>query len=128
MFVCCVLSGRGLCDELITCPEESNRLWCIVCDLETSRMRRSVAPKSNKQTWCRSVLKFKVRSSDVKFCKYLGAHGGTSSYNDFLGVYTVLYKNVGTNPFIPSSLSVALFHQNSLHHHTKMTYFSVQVL
>jgi len=38
MFVCCecrVLSGRGLCDELITRPEESCRLWCVVvCDLE----------------------------------------------------------------------------------------------
>jgi len=32
---CCVLSGRGLCDELITRPEESYRLWCIVvCNLE----------------------------------------------------------------------------------------------
>ena len=45
IFVCCecrVLSGRGLCDELITGPEESYRLWCVVvCDLETSRMRRS---------------------------------------------------------------------------------------
>ena len=44
MFVCCecrVLSGRGPCDELITRPEESYRLWCVVmCDLETSRMRR----------------------------------------------------------------------------------------
>ena len=42
IFVCCecrVLSGRGLCDELITRPEESYRLWCVVvCDLETSRM------------------------------------------------------------------------------------------
>jgi hypothetical protein len=38
MFVCCeyfVLSGRGLCDELITRPEESYRLWCVVvCGLE----------------------------------------------------------------------------------------------
>jgi hypothetical protein len=38
MFVwceCCVLSGRGLCDELTTRPEESYRLWCVVvCDLE----------------------------------------------------------------------------------------------
>jgi len=34
---CCVLSGRGLRDELITRPEESYRLWCVVvCDLETS--------------------------------------------------------------------------------------------
>ena len=45
MFVCCgcfVLSGRGLCDGLITRPEESYRLWCVaVCDPEkTSRMRR----------------------------------------------------------------------------------------
>jgi len=29
------LSGRGLCDELITRPEKSYRLWCVVvCDLE----------------------------------------------------------------------------------------------
>ena len=42
MFVCCELSGRGRCDELITRPVESRRLWCVVvCDLETSRMRRS---------------------------------------------------------------------------------------
>ena len=44
IFVCCecrVLSGRGLCEELITRPEESYRLWCVVvCDLETSGMRR----------------------------------------------------------------------------------------
>ena len=38
---CCVLSGRGLFDELITRPEESYWLWCVVlCDLETLRMRR----------------------------------------------------------------------------------------
>jgi hypothetical protein len=39
--VCCdcfVLSGRGLCDELITRTEESYRLWrVVVCDLETSK-------------------------------------------------------------------------------------------
>jgi len=63
MFVCCecyVLSGRGLCNELITRPEESYRLWCIiVCDLETSRMRpwpalgRSATAKKKKN--CRSL-------------------------------------------------------------------------
>ena len=41
MFVCCdccVLPGRGLCDELITRPEESYRLWCVVeYDLENSK-------------------------------------------------------------------------------------------
>ena len=39
---CCVLSGRGLCDGLISPPEEFYRVWRVVeCDLETSRMRRS---------------------------------------------------------------------------------------
>jgi hypothetical protein len=41
MFVgceCCVLSGRGLCDGLITLPEESYRPWrVVVCDQETSK-------------------------------------------------------------------------------------------
>ena len=37
----CVLSGRGLCDELITHPEESYWVWCVVvCDLETGWTRR----------------------------------------------------------------------------------------
>jgi hypothetical protein len=51
-----VLSGRGLCDGLITRPEEFFWLWCVVVyDLETSRMRKpwpigAVAPKTNKQT------------------------------------------------------------------------------
>jgi hypothetical protein len=35
IFVCCVLSGKGLCDGLITCLEESYRLF----GLEASRMR-----------------------------------------------------------------------------------------
>jgi hypothetical protein len=39
---CCVLLGRDLCDELVSRPEGSYRLWCVfVCDLETSEMRRS---------------------------------------------------------------------------------------
>jgi hypothetical protein len=40
MFVrceCCVLSGRGLCNGLITHPEKSYQMWqVIVCDQETS--------------------------------------------------------------------------------------------
>ena len=55
--VCCVLSGRGQCNELIARPEESYRLWfVVVCDLETSRMRgpwselgRSATRKKKKE-------------------------------------------------------------------------------
>jgi hypothetical protein len=44
MFVCCdccVFSGRGLCDGLITRPEESYQLWrVVVFDQKTSKTRR----------------------------------------------------------------------------------------
>ena len=50
-----LLSGRGLCDEMITRPEESYRLWCIAeCDLENLINEEAlaqwgaVAPKTNK--------------------------------------------------------------------------------
>ena len=62
MFVCCeccLLSGRGLCDGLITRPEESYRLWCVVvCDLEkTSKIEEAIArdwavsATEKKNTW-----------------------------------------------------------------------------
>jgi hypothetical protein len=43
---CCVMSGRGLCDGLITRPEESYRLCCVsnVCDRETSTKRGGPGP------------------------------------------------------------------------------------
>jgi hypothetical protein len=41
---CCMLSGRGLCDGLITRPEESYRLWrVIVCDQETLKNEEAKA-------------------------------------------------------------------------------------
>jgi len=59
-YECCVLSGRALCDGLITRPEESYRMWCVVvCDLETSRMRRpwpalgrNATEKKNSCAYC----------------------------------------------------------------------------
>jgi hypothetical protein len=54
--VCCVLSGRGFCDGLITRPEESYRMWCVVvCDQETSWYEEVIAraglqnQRNNKQ-------------------------------------------------------------------------------
>jgi hypothetical protein len=49
----CVLSDRGLCDELITRPEESYRLWCVVvCDHETSCDEEAIA-----RAWLQSQRK-----------------------------------------------------------------------
>jgi hypothetical protein len=78
IFVCCeycVLSGRGLCDELIIRPEDSYRLWCVVvCDLETSRMRRSrpvlghsatPPPKKKKMYWNHIAIKWNFGNISV---------------------------------------------------------------
>jgi len=55
---CCVLSGRGLCDELITRPEESYRLWCVVmCDLGISIMRRTWPALGRKATGKKKYIK-----------------------------------------------------------------------
>ena len=62
MFVCCdcfVLPGRVLCDELITRPEESYGLWCVVeCDLETSRMGRPWSALGRSATGEKKVKNF----------------------------------------------------------------------
>ena len=53
MYVSCewyVLPGRGLCDGLITRPEESYRLWCIVvCDLLIEEDMDHIAPQHHKK-------------------------------------------------------------------------------
>jgi len=64
---CCVLSDRGLCNKLITRPEESYRLWCvIVCDLETSRMRRPWPALSLIATEEKKILYWKRYGSEEK--------------------------------------------------------------
>jgi len=63
-----VLSGRGFCDELITRPEESHRLWCVVvCDLETSWMRR---------LWPTGGRRAKNKQTNIyaHFCDLNGSH------------------------------------------------------
>jgi hypothetical protein len=70
IFVCCecrVLSGRGLCGELITRPEESYRLCCVVmCDLETSRIG---APCIYNISSLR--VKCRLNSQEVCYCVYV---------------------------------------------------------
>jgi hypothetical protein len=45
MFVCCVMSGRGLCDELITSPEESYRIDMSSCVIKKPRGRGDHSPR-----------------------------------------------------------------------------------
>jgi hypothetical protein len=49
---CCVLWSRDLCNELITRPEDPYRVQCmVVCDLETSRMRKPWPPLWAAAPW-----------------------------------------------------------------------------
>ena len=58
---CRVLSGRGLCDELITRPEEFYRLWCVVvCDLDNLKneevMTRVGSQRHSKKKYHLSLI------------------------------------------------------------------------
>jgi len=67
---CCILSGTALCDGLITGPEESYRLWCVVvCDLETSWMRRPWPPLGQSATgnkWINDINKLTPTGSSYE--------------------------------------------------------------
>jgi len=46
-----VLSGRGLCDELIIRPEKSYRLWCVVvCDIENLKNEEAMTHVGSQRT------------------------------------------------------------------------------
>jgi hypothetical protein len=50
---CCVLSGRGICDELVPRPEESYRVWCVSSVIvKPQTMRRPRLPRG-----CRGIEK-----------------------------------------------------------------------
>jgi hypothetical protein len=81
MFVCCeccVLSGGGLCEGVITRPEESYRMWrVVVCDQETSKKRR-LKPATGlwkiQSQWVvkpRKQTKNKQLQQKKKFLKFL---------------------------------------------------------
>jgi len=99
MSVCCecrVSSDRGLCDDLITRPEESYRLWCVVVyNLETSWMRRPwpMGKKKKKHpvgihcvgwpvrysNWCLLCQNLTVRKEHFKKC-HTGFRNGTFAF------------------------------------------------
>jgi hypothetical protein len=106
MFICCeccMLSGRGLCDGFITRPEESYRLWrVVVCDQETSKMRRlkpatgvwKIQPHwvvtSRKQTSIRTWKGWCVEWCTARDVAVCGGHIVVNG--DVLGAFAKLLK------------------------------------
>jgi len=70
MFVCCdccVLSGRSLCDVLITRPEESYERWrFVVCDHETSNKEAKARYGAVKNVTKRVVTPGKQTTNNVR--------------------------------------------------------------
>jgi hypothetical protein len=78
---CCVLSGRGLCDEVITRPEESYRLWCVVvCDLENLKNEKAMTCVGSQ-----SHRKNKLHLVGY-FHNYIMMHGLTNKCNSVLSL------------------------------------------
>jgi hypothetical protein len=89
---CCALSGRGLCDELITRAEESCRLWRIIMsDLETSEMRR---PLPALGCWARQ--RERERENRVPELRLQCNFGGLLSWSLFRNCFVVAihFENV----------------------------------
>ena len=111
---CCVLSGIGLCDGLITRPEESYRMWCVVvCDLQTSWMSRpwptgGLLRQKQKQKinmthnecYLYKTLNYKSRNCDIQGFHRLDA----SLVSRFYDFKTANQRN------IPEDASLYLFH------------------
>ena len=88
MFVCCeccVFSGRGLCDELITRPEESYRVLCaVVCDLETTEIRRPWLALGRSATKKKAYMS---NLSKLVGSKLLFEEDEAHGYNDTVNIF-----------------------------------------
>jgi len=122
-----VLSGRGLCGELITRPEESYQLWCVVvCDLENlkneeamtrvgsqrhkKKGRRFLTMKDLIQT--KAVAAGRVTMKEVNMrvewgSSVLDYHTNTSSGTGKMVLFdAVVPKNSATFPPPPTSTPI----------------------
>jgi sugar lactone lactonase YvrE len=57
---CCVLSGRGLCEEPITHPDESYRVWCDLVASTMRRLRPTRAVEPRKKKLFRFMITIKI--------------------------------------------------------------------
>ena len=125
-----VLSGRGLCDELIVLPEESYRLWyVVVCDLEISWMRRPWPTGgccARKQNWCPVVWKWVRPMAPAVSCWPLTVEARVHSQASLCGICD-RQSGTGTQAFLRvlrfSSLSIipTKFHTYSLIYNRRST-------
>ena len=144
IFVCCecrVLSGRGLCDELITRPEDSYRLWCVVvCDLETSRMYapyiydisrlrvkvttgNPVISKEQSVPRYSNDISTAIRLCDAKLHTYIKIQNHTTTLNSLSLFLSLSPPYYSVTPYAHTKTSTTLSPRSSDHLTYSMSHF-----
>jgi hypothetical protein len=73
-FECCVLSGKGLCDELITRPEESYRLYAsFECDLENLKNEEAMTRVGSQRHKKKVENCSKLTGFVIKYINFIGS-------------------------------------------------------
>ena len=100
----CVLSGRGLCDGLITRPQKPYRLWCVWVRSWSLENRKALAHKGLLRHWIKS-RKCVIPVVCMKLGKwYLVKHncvtiGVFSAYNGHVSIIVTKYTYCDTVVF-----------------------------
>jgi len=97
---CCVLSGRGLCDELITRPEKSCLLWCVGCVWS-----RNLVNEGAMAHWGLSRQKQTNKQTDLKWVEKLRQYALVGGCTDRNADPEILEKRKMTCPLRGSNLS-----------------------
>jgi hypothetical protein len=77
IFVCCVLSGRVFCDELITRPEESSRLWRVVVWSQSLVNEEAIARaglQSPEKIINKVIIQFVVKNCSLSTPNFTATH------------------------------------------------------
>jgi len=71
-----VLSSRGLCDGLITRPEESYRLWCVVvCDLENLKNEEAMTRVGSQRHSTKKKFTYTSKSRRLRWAGHVARMG-----------------------------------------------------
>ena len=115
-----MLSGRGLCDRLITRPEESYRMWrVVVCDQETSKNEeakaRYRAVENTNIMGCKARKKKQQQQANnfscVNICNDSGACGQENSPKH---IYFWGSTDVGKNNVTKSVIKTVFDNNNKI--------------
>ena len=104
------MSGRCLCDELITRPEEPYRLWCVVvCDLEKTNLVNEEAKanlgaivprkKIKRQNFYPQIFISFIRRQYDKICLVFTHHKSRNPTVIVRKLHTPKFPDVSFHPF-----------------------------